>query len=131
MKRREPEFTDMSWQVDGVCREIDPELFFADSKEVHAQRDAIRACGLCRVDVRAKCLQWAIDNDEEWGIWGGATPPQRVDIARLMAQQPELDVLEAAELVAEEPALRLARRWQRTSVLDVATDDGEDAAAAA
>jgi len=115
VKRLEPQFTDLSWQIDGVCSEIDPELFYADGKEPHYQRDAMRACGLC--PVRAQCLQWAIDNDEEYGIWGGATPDERVHIASLVAGEPALDVLEAAALVEDDPSLRATHRWTSTSVL--------------
>lgn len=121
-----PKFTDLSWQADGVCREIDPEIFYADAKEPHHQQDALTACGLCDPAVRAKCLLWAIDNDEEWGIWGGATPAMRVNIAELMRRRPDLDVLGAAAMVEDDPTLRVTYRWKRTSGLR----DADEAAAA-
>lgn len=40
-----------------------------------------RARELCEVcPVRERCHQWALDNDERWGLWGGRGPSARRDI---------------------------------------------------
>lgn len=36
---------------------------------------AIARCVAC--PVIAQCREWAIDNNEQFGIWGGMTPEQR------------------------------------------------------
>jgi len=36
---------------------------------------ALQACSTCA--VRAKCLQYALENEIEHGIWGGKTESQR------------------------------------------------------
>ena len=61
------------WQDQGLCAETDPALFHpADG--IHAE-PALRICAAC--PVRAECLQWALANDEEWGVWGGTTERER------------------------------------------------------
>jgi WhiB family redox-sensing transcriptional regulator len=57
------------WQLWALCREVDPEAFFPEQGE--SARDAKRVCGLC--EVRAECLEYALANDERFGIWGGLT----------------------------------------------------------
>jgi hypothetical protein len=45
--------------------------------------DARECKALCRqCPVRSECLQQALDNQEPWGIWGGLTVEERVDLAR-------------------------------------------------
>ena len=49
------------------CRQVDPELFFA---EVPA--DVEEAKALCRnCPVREACLAGALARREPWGVWGG------------------------------------------------------------
>lgn len=64
----------------GLCRETDPELFYPEKGG--STREAKRICRVC--DVRPECLQWALDNDEPHGIWGGAErsgAPQDEEVA--------------------------------------------------
>ena len=56
-----------------VCMETDPELFFP---ETWAQaRDAKRLCGDC--PVQNDCLRFALETNQQDGIWGGLTPEER------------------------------------------------------
>lgn len=89
-----------AWREQAVCKPengYDPELWFPaggalDTSELRPfgtrteQRRARRrrmmqeaeAKALClRCPVRAECLQYADDNDEREGIWGGLTPQER------------------------------------------------------
>ena len=64
----------MSWQDSGLCAQSDPELFF---EEVQGS-DNPEARAVCRnCPVMVQCLQFALDNEEEFGIWGGLTPRGR------------------------------------------------------
>ena len=55
-------------QQDGRCREEGShELFFSDRPSELAQ--AQRICARCHVRVR--CLEVALDENLEWGVWGG------------------------------------------------------------
>lgn len=59
---------------DGVaCTPLNAEDFFPT---VGGNPAAARAtCAKC--PVRVQCLQWAIDNREAQGIWGGMSPTER------------------------------------------------------
>lgn len=66
------------WQEYALCREIDPELFFPEKGEPTAQ--AKQVCMAC--EVRTNCLEYALDNHERFGIWGGKSERERRKISR-------------------------------------------------
>ena len=67
-----------AWMSDASCAEIGGEPFF---EEVGASsRQAIAICRAC--PVREQCLQYALDNQEAWGLWGGLLPHQRRRLRR-------------------------------------------------
>lgn len=68
----------LGWQSEALCAETGPESFFPDKGE--STRDAKRVCGAC--NVRAECLEYALLNDERFGIWGGASERERRTIRR-------------------------------------------------
>jgi len=49
------------------CRQVDPELFFAE-----APADVEAAKALCRdCPIQEACLAGALERREPWGVWGG------------------------------------------------------------
>ena len=68
----------LSWQTDALCAQTDPEAFFPEKGG--STRDAKRVCGSC--DVRDECLQYALQNDERFGIWGGLSERERRKLKR-------------------------------------------------
>ncbi|HEV2785080.1 MAG TPA: WhiB family transcriptional regulator [Solirubrobacteraceae bacterium] len=70
------------WMAKARCREYDPEQFFV--RGAAQSKRAVRVCEHC--DVRTACLQYALDNQIEFGIWGGLTERQRRRVARTMAE---------------------------------------------
>lgn len=68
-----------AWQNDATCSQTDPEAFFPEKGG--STREAKRICRDC-CPVRADCLQFAIDNDERFGIWGGFSERERRKITR-------------------------------------------------
>lgn len=62
-----------AWRDQALCAQTDPEAFFPEKGG--SVRDAKRICDEC--DVRAQCLQWALDNHEDFGILGGLSVRQR------------------------------------------------------
>ena len=64
---------DESWRLDALCAETDPEAFFPEKGG--STREAKRVCTGC--DVRAECLEYALANDERFGIWGGLSERER------------------------------------------------------
>ena len=63
----------LAWQQHALCAQTDPEAFFPEKGG--STRDAKRVCGVC--PVREECLQYAMDNDERFGIWGGLSERER------------------------------------------------------
>lgn len=63
----------LSWQSDALCSQTDPEAFFPEKGG--STRDAKRICESC--DVRNQCLEYALQNDERFGIWGGLSERER------------------------------------------------------
>ena len=64
---------DASWRLEALCAETDPEAFFPEKGG--STRDAKRVCTGCT--VRAQCLEFALANDERFGIWGGLSERER------------------------------------------------------
>ena len=69
----EGEDGELAWQSEALCAQTDPEAFFPEKGG--STRDAKRVCGVC--PVREECLQYAMDNDERFGIWGGLSERER------------------------------------------------------
>ena len=69
---------DMSWKASGVCRQTDPDAFFPDKGG--STRRAKAVCLSC--SVRPRCLEFALDNDERFGIWGGLSERERRRLKR-------------------------------------------------
>ncbi len=67
-----------SWRDLALCAEVDPELFFPEKGE--SSRPAKRVCAGC--EVRAECLQYALDHGERFGVWGGLSERERRELAR-------------------------------------------------
>ena len=69
---------DLSWKSMGACRAIDPELFFPPS-DTEAE-PAVAVCRRC--PVLHVCLQFALDNRDYEGVWGGTTGAERRSMVR-------------------------------------------------
>lgn len=63
----------LAWQSDSLCAQTDPEAFFPEKGG--STRDAKKICAAC--EVRAQCLEYALENDERFGIWGGLSERER------------------------------------------------------
>jgi WhiB family redox-sensing transcriptional regulator len=63
----------LAWQADSLCAQTDPEAFFPEKGG--STRDAKKICSSC--EVRSQCLEYALANDERFGIWGGLSERER------------------------------------------------------
>jgi WhiB family redox-sensing transcriptional regulator len=64
---------ELSWQERSLCAQTDPEAFFPEKGG--STREAKRVCLSC--EVRVQCLEYALENDERFGIWGGLSERER------------------------------------------------------
>lgn len=68
----------MGWQERALCAQTDPEAFFPEKGG--STREAKKVCTQC--DVKAECLEYALANDERFGIWGGLSERERRKLKR-------------------------------------------------
>src|ERR1700751_522540 len=70
---RPEDMDDLGWQDRALCAQTDPEAFFPEKGG--STREAKKVCRSC--EVRAECLEFALENDERFGIWGGMSEGER------------------------------------------------------
>ena len=69
---------DTEWMAKGRCREVPPSVFFpSDGLGVQA---AQRICADC--PVSEDCLEYALENRIDHGVWGGRSERERRRILR-------------------------------------------------
>jgi WhiB family redox-sensing transcriptional regulator len=65
--------SDQKWKDYAACLNVDPEIFFP--KRGGNGKAARKVCAQC--PVRQGCLESAIRDREEYGIWGGVSERER------------------------------------------------------
>jgi WhiB family redox-sensing transcriptional regulator len=71
--RTEDNGTPTSWMAYARCRDVPPEVFFpSDGAGVEV---AQRYCAAC--PVACQCLDYALENHIQHGVWGGASERKR------------------------------------------------------
>lgn len=66
------------WHALAECTGANPALFYPASNIV--PKRALAYCKVCR--VRPQCLEWALENGEHDGVWGGLSMRARRRIVR-------------------------------------------------
>lgn len=69
------------WREQGVCAQTDPEAFFPEKGG--STKEAKAMCADC--EVKAECLNWALANNERFGIWGGLSERERRRLSKGLA----------------------------------------------
>lgn len=78
-----------TWMEHGLCRQVDPDLFFPAEQPVGPGRDngmrsarlAKQVCSMC--PVKTLCLEYAIRYPQDMdGVWGGLTRTERRELRR-------------------------------------------------
>jgi WhiB family redox-sensing transcriptional regulator len=89
-KSATPVEPDKNWLDYTNCRGVDPDLFFPNRGE--STREAKEVCRGC--EVSHDCLEFALQNLEKFGIWGGLSERERRRIRRqrLMAARTNITV---------------------------------------
>lgn len=79
-------FEPQPWMIHGVCRGVDPDLFFPERGESTIEAKAI--CSTC--PVKYECGEYALSTGEKFGIWGGLSERERRKIRRHRRLQAKL-----------------------------------------
>ncbi|RZB14732.1 WhiB family transcriptional regulator [Streptomyces sp. F001] len=69
---------DTAWQAQALCAQTGAEFFFPEPGS--SVREAKRICGMC--EMRSACLEYALANDERFGVWGGLSEKERLQLRR-------------------------------------------------
>lgn len=83
-------FNTNNWRDSRACSSVPTEMFFPRTKGV--SKKTIVICNSC--PVRWECLNYAVCNGIEYGIWGGMTETQRLPLIRAFNKvcgRPETD----------------------------------------
>ncbi len=76
-------YDDESWRSEAACRDVDAEVFFPVGTTGQALVTAEEAKAICaRCAVRISCLAFAIEANQQFGIWGGYDEEERREIRR-------------------------------------------------
>ncbi|SKK36907.1 MULTISPECIES: WhiB family transcriptional regulator [Mycobacteroides] len=101
---------DLDWRSKAVCDPSDTESHFQTVEDLvedgvpqelatemvaYAEQRAKATCSRC--PVMDKCRTWALENGEEFGIWGGTTPAERA------ALRPEWPAIKKITYLPVEP----------------------------
>lgn len=65
------------WAERAACKQTAPDELFVRGAEQHRVKQICTAC-----PVRTECLAEALDNEMEWGVWGGMTERERRALLR-------------------------------------------------
>jgi WhiB family redox-sensing transcriptional regulator len=55
------------WQDAALCAQVDPDRWYPEKGG--SVREPVSVCRQC--PVRAECLEYALENNEGYGVWGG------------------------------------------------------------
>jgi WhiB family redox-sensing transcriptional regulator len=79
----------LDWQEEASCRAYDNLVFFGEEGESELEKQAreARAKAICRAcPVLEPCLEFAMETNQKYGIWGGLTDKERASLKRRRAR---------------------------------------------
>ncbi|WTX00956.1 WhiB family transcriptional regulator (plasmid) [Streptomycetaceae bacterium NBC_01309] len=77
----------MDWRHRAACKDEDPELFFPLGNIGPALLQIEEAKAVCRrCPEMEACLGWALDTDQDAGVWGGMSEDERRALKRRAAR---------------------------------------------
>lgn len=72
------DWNEHAWRIRAACRDSAPELFFPIGATGLALEQIDAAKAVCaRCPVQAECLEFALETNQEAGVWGGASEDER------------------------------------------------------
>ena len=92
---------DYTWRNLATCRYTDPELFFPVGTTGQALLQISKAKSVCcECPVQVECLDFALETNQDTGIWGGTSEDERRQIRRERAARARAQRLAAAAAAA-------------------------------
>lgn len=80
-----------SWRSAARCSEMDTTMFFPIGVTGSAEMQIQTAKAICTsCPVEDKCLEYAINTNQEYGIWGGKDEEERRIIRRIRRREKKL-----------------------------------------
>lgn len=77
----------MDWRHKAACLNEDPELFFPIGSSGPAMAQIERAKRVCQsCDVVETCLKFALDTNQDAGVWGALSEDERRSLKRRTAR---------------------------------------------
>ena len=74
---------DYTWRHESLCADTDPELFFPIGTTGQALLQIAKAKEVCANSTeKAQCLDFALEPNQDSGIWGGTSEEERRNIRR-------------------------------------------------
>jgi WhiB family redox-sensing transcriptional regulator len=74
---------DYAWRKTAICRDTDPDLFFPIGTTGYALVQIDKAKQVCsECPASDDCLQYALETNQDSGIWGGTSEEERRHIRR-------------------------------------------------
>ena len=74
---------DYTWRSNAICRDTDPDLFFPIGTTGFALMQIDRAKEVCdQCPVKVDCLDYALETNQDSGIWGGTSEEERRTLRR-------------------------------------------------
>jgi WhiB family redox-sensing transcriptional regulator len=78
---------DYTWRTQAICRDTDPDLFFPVGTTGYATVQIEQAKEVCnQCPVKVDCLGYALETNQDSGIWGGTSEEERRVIRRQNAR---------------------------------------------
>ena len=71
----------IGWWRDAACLEVNTEKFFPHGDDREGNAAAKAFCARC--PVTGKCLEYALETNQRFGVWGGLTESERRRTRRL------------------------------------------------
>jgi WhiB family redox-sensing transcriptional regulator len=69
-----------AWEDRALCKQIGNWAFYSDGEGGNPYAFGKQICAMCF--VRESCLERALRDQEQFGLWGGKTPPARLKLLR-------------------------------------------------
>lgn len=74
---------DRGWMIKASCSDAPANIFFLENEPAATKAQVAKARALCDVcPVQVRCLEYALNNKEHYGIWGGKSPRERREMLR-------------------------------------------------